>query len=261
MKQNQQNPANSDDIIFGKNTIIEALSNNCRKLNKIIIQKGLHRDQKIDHILDLAKEKKILFEFYNKEYFNKFNTLSHQGVLAFVSPIEYLDLHSFLDIQFDKIKQNQSKIIILDGVTDPHNLGAIIRTSACAGFDAIIISDHRNAKLSSIVEKTSAGAVNHIPIIKVNSLSYAIDTLKNNHYWIIATDIKANNNYFEIDFTDMNFALILGSEGKGATKTMLNKSDFKIKIPIFNKFDSLNVSNAASIVIYEAVRQICIKNQ
>lgn len=158
-------------------------------------------------------------------------------------------------------KDGYSKIVILDGVEDPHNVGAIIRTAACAGYDAVIIPSRRNAQVNATVEKTSAGAINHIPVIQANSLSSVIDKLKDNDYWIIAADAHGKDNYFDIDYTDMNFALIMGGEETGVSKNNMKKSDFVVKIPMLRNFNSLNVSNAACAIIYESVRQSVSKNK
>ena len=124
----------------------------------------------------------------------------------------------------------------------------------------VIFPSRRNAVINATVEKSSAGAINHIDLIMVNSLSSTIDRLKNNDFWIIATDIDAKDNYYDIDYCNMNFAIVMGSEKEGISTTILKKSDYKIKIPILTNFDSLNVANAASIVIYEAVKQTIQKS-
>lgn len=241
------------DYVYGKNSVLELLEKGTRNISKIIFSKGLHSDAKINKIIDLSKEKGIIFQFVPKEKFQQFKDISHQGVVAYVAPVEYMDLDDFL------IKhQNSSKklkIIALDGVEDPHNTGSIIRTAVCAGYDGIILPSRRTSLINSTVEKSSAGAINHIDIIMVNSLSAAVDKLKNNDFWIIASEASAEDNYFDIDYRNMNFALIMGSEKSGISSNIVKKSDFKIKIPMFNNFDSLNVANAASIIMYEAIRQ------
>lgn len=240
-----------NNYIYGRNSVTEALISNSRKINKILISKNSASDSKINDIIKLAKENGVIFQFVPKEKFQEFSDLPHQGVLAMVSPVAYLDFYEFLE----KEKEGYSKIIILDGVEDPHNLGAVIRTAACAGYDAVVIPSRRNAQVTATVEKTSAGAINHIPLIQVNSLSNVIDKLKDNDYWIIAADAKGKDNYFDVDFNNMNFALIMGGEETGVSKNNLNKSDFVVKIPMLRNFNSLNVSNAASAIIYESVRQ------
>ncbi len=239
-----------DDIIFGKNAITEALINGEREINKILISKSIHTDAKIEKIKTLAKERGIVFQFVAKEKFQPYAEFNHQGVIAQISPLKYADLDEFLE----QNHQNSS-LVILDGVEDPHNFGAIIRSCVCAGVSGIIIPSRRNAQVNSVVEKTSAGAINHIPIIKVNSLTNAVQKLKDSDWWIIATDASANDNYYDIKYNDMNFALIMGAEHAGVSKSLLKMSDFKVKIPMMNNFNSLNVSNAASVIIFESLRQ------
>lgn len=243
------------DYIFGKNNVLELLSNSDRNVNKILLSKALHKDNKIDKILELAKKKNIVFQFVPKEKFQQFSEYSHQGVVAYVAPIQYTELEDFLEKE-----KKYKKVVIIDGVEDPHNLGSIIRTSVCAGFDAIILPSRRTSVVNSTVEKSSAGAINHIDIIVVNSLQAAVDRLKDNNFWIIASDLSAKDNYFEIDYCDMSFAIVMGSEKSGISSTILKHSDFKVKIPMYNEFDSLNVANAASIIIYESIRQTIQKS-
>lgn len=240
-----------ESIIYGKNSVYEALSVGNRQINKVIISKNLNRDTKINEIINLAKEKGIVFQFVPKEKFAQYSDVSHQGVIAFISPVKFIDIDDFISKKSEKHKS----VIILDGVEDPHNVGAIIRTAVCAGYDGLILPSRRNAQINATVEKSSAGGINHIAIIQVNSLSNAIEKLKNNNYWIIAADAKGKDNYFEIDYCNMNFALIMGGEETGVSRNNLNKSDFIVKIPMLRNFNSLNVSNAASVIIYESVRQ------
>ena len=249
-----QNTLPQNDYIYGKNAVTEALYKNPSRINKIIISKSITNDAKVKEIIELAKNNSVVFQFVPKERFVQYSNAANQGVVAFVSPVSYTDLYEFLNTP----KDGYSRVIILDGIEDPHNLGAIIRTSACAGFDAVIIPSRRNAQVNSTVEKTSAGAINHIPLIQVNSLSNAIDKLKDNDYWIIAADAQGKDNYFDINYTDMNFALIMGGEETGVSKNNMKKSDFIVKIPMLRNFNSLNVSNAACAIIYESLRQdIC----
>lgn len=239
-----------ENYVFGRNNVFELLTEGNREVNKIILMKNMRENAKIFQIIEMAKKKGIVFQFLPKEKFIQFKEYSHQGVVAYVSPIKYVDINDFLE----RKKQNK-KVIITDGVEDPHNFGSIIRTAVCAGFDAVIFPSRRNASVNSTVEKSSAGAINHIDMIMVNSLSSIIDKLKDNDFWIIATDINAKDNYYDIDYCNMNFAIIMGSEQEGISSTILKKSDYIVKIPILNNFDSLNVANAASIIMYETVKQ------
>ncbi len=240
-----------DDIIFGKNAVTEALIAGNREINKILISKNIHSDAKLNKIKELAKENGIIFQFVAKEKFLPYAEFNHQGIIAQISPVIYKDLDDFLE-------EEHNSVVILDGIEDSHNLGAIIRTCVCAGVSGIIIPSRRNVQVNAIVEKTSAGAINHIPIIKVNSLVNAVQKLKNSDWWVVATDASAKDNYYDINYTDMKFAIIMGAEHAGVSKSLLKLSDFIVKIPMQNNFNSLNVSNALSAIIFESVRQrIC----
>ena len=241
-------------IIYGKNAVIEALEAGEREFNKILISNNARSDVKIERIKELAQKKGIVFQFVASQKLNQLEPEGrHQGVIAQISPVKYTDLDDFIE----KVGGN---IVILDGVEDSHNVGAIIRSCVCAGVKGIILPSRRGVLINSTVEKTSAGAVNHISIIKVNSLVGAVQKLKENNYWVIASDHHAKDNYYDVDYTDMNFALIMGAEHAGISRSLLKLSDFKIKIPMLMDFNSLNVSNAAAIILFEAVRQQ-IKNK
>ena len=244
------------DIIYGKNAVMEALIAGDREINKILISKNIHSDNKLNKIKNLAKENGIVFQFVAKEKFIPYAEYNHQGIIAQISPIQYKDLDDFLEE-----KHEISSLVILDGVEDAHNLGAIVRTCVCAGVSGIIIPSRRNVQVNAIVEKTSAGAINHIPIIKVNSLVNAVQKLKNSDWWVVATDASAKDNYYDVNYNDMNFAIIMGAEHAGVSKSLLKLSDFIVKIPMLADFNSLNVSNALSAIIFETVRQKLCKNK
>lgn len=241
------------EVIYGKNSVLEALNAGTREINKIIISKSIHTDNKIEKIKEIAKSKGIVFQFAGKDKFQQYEEFNHQGVIAQISPIRYIELEDF--IKKNKNKETFSSLVILDGVEDVHNLGAIIRTCVCAGVDGIIIPSRRNVQVNATVDKISQGAVNLIPIIKVNSLINAVQTLKENDWWIISTDASAQQNYYDVKYNDMNFAIIMGAEHAGVSKSLLKASDFVVKIPMQNNFNSLNVSNALSAIIFEALRQ------
>ncbi len=240
----------NNNIIFGRNSVIEALKSGRRNFNRILISRNLRPDAKIDLIKEYASNLGIPFVFGDKEQFIKYNEYNHQGVIAFVSPIEYIELEDFMTGH-----RENAAIVLLDGVEDPHNIGAIIRTCVCAGIDGIILPSRRGALINEVVEKTSAGAINHISIIKVNSPVSALQKLKENNWWVIASDHHSDDNYFDIDFLNMNFVLVMGAEHAGISKSIMNLADFKIKIPMLTEFNSLNVSAAAGIIVYEYVRQ------
>lgn len=239
-----------DNIIYGKNSVLEALISGEREINKILISKNLHNDTKLEKIKELAQNQGVIYQFVAREKFQQYNEYNHQGIIAQVSPIKYMDLDDFLD----KPHTNET-MAILDGVEDSHNLGAIIRTGVCAGVSAILIPSRRNVQINAIVEKTSAGAINHIDIIKVNSLNSAVQKLKNSDWWIVATDANADDNYYDIDYNNMNSAIIMGAEHAGVSKSLQKLADFTVKIPMQNNFNSLNVSNAFCAIIFEVLRQ------
>ncbi len=239
-----------DGIIFGKNSVLEALIAGDREINKILISKNLHSDTKLNTIKELARQNGVTYQFVAKEKFQEYSGYNHQGIIAQISPIKYTDLDKFLENKY----QNDA-LVILDGIEDSHNLGAIIRTCVCAGVRGIILPSRRNVLINTVVEKTSAGAINHIPIIKVNSLVNAVQKLKNKDWWIIATDASAKDNYYNIDYCNMNSVIIMGAEHTGVSKSLLKLSDFVVKIPMMNNFNSLNVSNAFSAIIFETLRQ------
>ena len=242
-------------IIYGKNAVIEALEANKREFNKILISNNARNDVKIEKIKELAKNLNIVFQFVAPQKLNQIEPEGrHQGVIAIISPVKYADLDEFIE----KVGGN---VVILDGVEDSHNVGAIIRSCVCAGISGIILPSRRGVLINSTVEKTSAGAVNHISIIKVNSLVGAIQKLKENNYWVIASDHNAKDNYYDIDYTDMNYALVMGAEHAGISRSILKLADYTVKIPMLTNFNSLNVSNAAAIILFEAAKQNKLKTR
>ena len=247
-----------ESFIYGKNAVIEALESGKREFNKILILNTSRADEKIEKIKDLSKKNGVVFQFVSKEKLNQIaGEVRHQGVIAQLAPIKYVDLDDFIE----KNQNELTSVVILDGVEDSHNLGAIIRSCVCAGVKGIIIPSRRGVLVNSTVEKTSAGAVNHISIIKVNSIVNAVQRLKEKNYWVIASDHHAKDNYYDIDYTDMNFALIMGAEHAGISKSLLKLSDFIVKIPMLTNFNSLNVSNATAIILFEAVKQKLVLNK
>jgi 23S rRNA (guanosine2251-2'-O)-methyltransferase len=244
---------NDTEVICGKNSV-EALieSDNTRSINKILILKSIKFDPKMKKIIDYAKRNKILVQEVPKEKLNTYTQDAHQGIVAIVSPIKYTELTDLIDSL--KEKQGNSLVVILDGVQDPHNLGAIIRTAKCAGADAVIIPQRRAALINATVNKSSAGAISLIPIVQVTNINQCIETLKSNNFWIIGAESTGDKNYFDVDF-DMNCAIVLGGEDEGVSKLVQKNCDIMVKIPMLGDFNSLNVSNAASIILFELVRQ------
>ena len=245
-------------IIYGKNALIEALETGEREFNKILISDNSRSDSKIEQIKKLAKQKNIIYQFVTKDKLNMYEPNGkHQGVIGLVASVKYTDLDDFIN----KHRNQTTGIVVLDGVEDAHNVGAIIRSCVCAGIKGVLLPSRRSALINSTVEKTSAGAINHIEIIKTNSLVSSLQKLKENDYWVIASDHHAEQNHYEIDYTNMNFALIMGAEHAGISKSLLKLSDFRVKIPMLTNFNSLNVSNATAIILFEYVSQLSKKNK
>ena len=240
-----------EQYIIGRNPVLEVLKTG-KEIEKIFILKGDLKGS-INKIVGIAKDKNILIQYADK---NKLDQISqggsHQGIAALVTSYVYFSIDDILK-KADK-QEKAPFILILDGIEDPHNLGAIVRTAECAGVHGIIIPKRRAAHVTSTVYKSSAGAVEHMMITKVNNLSDAIEKLKKKGLWIYGADVDGESYYFNTDLKG-SIALVIGSEGKGISRLVKEKCDFLLKIPMFGKVSSLNASNAASILIYEVVRQ------
>ncbi len=237
--------------IIGRNPVLEVLKTE-KEIEKIYIAKGELKGS-IKKIINIAKDKNIVIQYVDKKKLNQIaQGVNHQGVAALVTPYDY----SSIDDILNKARETNKPpfIVILDGIEDPHNLGAIVRTAECAGVHGIIIPKRRAASVTETVYKSSAGAVEHMLIAKVSNISTTIDRLKKEGLWIYGADAAGENYYFDTDLKGP-VALVIGSEGKGLSKLVKEKCDFLIKIPMFGKVSSLNASNAASILIYEVVRQ------
>lgn len=237
--------------IEGRNAVIELLKSN-KNVNKIFVQKG-ERQGSINEIMKRAKEKKIIITEVDK---NKLDTLSetkhHQGVIAFVSPVEYKDLDDIFSLA--KEKNESPFILIADEIEDPHNLGALIRSAECAGCHGVIIPKRRASGVTEVVVKTSVGATEYVPIVRVNNINETIRQLKESGVWIVGTDGSANVTYYDQDMTGP-IAIIIGSEGRGMSKLTMENCDFLVKIPMMGKITSLNASVSGGIVLFEALKQ------
>ncbi len=236
-------------IIFGRQPLLEALKNK-RSFNKIFIAKGLKGDI-IDTIFRLAREAKVIVQFVDKQRLDYMtNKGNHQGVAGQAAEVAYAGLDHILAALAGK---KDALVLVLDRITDPHNLGAIIRSAHLLACDAVIIPKRDAAGVTETVAKVSAGAVEYIPIIQVGNLVQTIETLKEQGFWIAGAD-AAGKKCFEQDLKG-RLALVLGNEGYGLQKLVLEKCDLQVAIPLSGKLDSLNVSCAASILLYEIYRQ------
>ena len=242
----------NSDIVYGKNAV-ESLfkEEQTSRINKILVSQNAKKDLKVLNIIKLAKANKIpLFEV-PKEKLQSYTKESHQGILALVAPIEYTPLEDVLsNLQTDE----NNLIIILDNIQDPHNLGAIIRSAKCAGAVAVIIPKRGCSPVTPTVEKCSAGAVSLIPIVQVTNINNAIDKLKEANFWIYGAEASGNESYHKMKYNS-NTAFVLGGEDEGISRLTAEKCDVLIKIPMKGSFNSLNVSNAGAILMFEFLRQ------
>lgn len=245
------NTENIDEfIIFGRNAVLEAIRAD-KTIDRIYIQEEIEKDS-LKTIIEKAKKRNIIVDFVNRERLNKLsNKGKHQGVVAKLAAYEYSTLEEILETA--KNKETPPFVIILDGIEDPHNLGAIIRTAHQAGADGIIIPKRNSVGLNATVVKASAGAINYLKVARVTNLSRTIEELKKEGFWFACADMTGQTMY-DTDLTGA-IALVLGSEGDGVSNLVKEKCDFVVKIPVFGKIDSLNVSVATGILAYEVVRQ------
>ena len=241
----------NEDIIYGRNPIIEALEAG-RTIDKILIQDGVRHSQ-LGHIRNLAKDRGILYQFVDKRKLDKLaEGENHQGVIAFVSARSYVTVDEILKSAADK--GEAPFLIIAEGITDPHNLGSIIRTANAAGAHGVIIPKNRSVSLNSVVAKVSAGAVEHTPVARVTNIAQTLDNLKKNGIWIAGTALEATQLCYDCDLTGP-LGIVIGSEGEGMSRIVREHCDFLVKIPMCGKTESLNASVAAGVLMYEAVRQ------
>lgn len=240
----------SKDFIFGIRAVIEAIKSG-KQIDKLMIRSGL-KGELIFELMAVIKELQIPFQYVPNERINRVTMKNHQGVLAFISPIEFQNIENILPSLFEAGKN--PLFVILDKVTDVRNFGAITRTAECAGVNTIIIPEKGSAQISGDAVKTSAGALLKIPVCRVKNLSETIKFLQQSGIQIIAATEKAEDFYYKVDFS-IPTAILMGAEDKGVDMEYLKIADKMVKIPVLGEIDSLNVSVAASIMIYEAVKQ------
>ncbi|WP_455100001.1 23S rRNA (guanosine(2251)-2'-O)-methyltransferase RlmB [Peptostreptococcus stomatis] len=237
-------------IIEGRNPIIEALKNN-RSIEKIMVNKA-SKEGSIKKILAMAKEKKVIIQEVDRHKLDQMSeSHAHQGVIAITSDYRYYDLDEILEIP--KERGEDPFFIILDGITDPHNLGSIIRTADAVGAHAVIIPKRRSVQITPIVAKASAGAVEYLPVCKVTNIVNTIKTLKENGLWIAAVDMDGQTFYQQN--LGGPLGLVVGSEGEGISRLVKQNCDFTVSMPMSGNVTSLNASVAGGILLYEVYRQ------
>ena len=238
------------DLIFGIRAVIEAIKSG-KQIEKIVFKKGL-QGELFNELHTIAKNYNIPFQFVPIERINKVSRKNHQGVIAYISPISYHKLEDIIPRLYEDGKE--PLLLILDGITDVRNFKAIVRTAECAGVDAVIIPDRNSVRITADAIKTSAGALHNVPVCRSIDIYKTIKFLQDFGIAVIGATEKADNFYFKSNYKQP-LAILMGGEEKGVKDSLLNITNENVKIPILGNIESLNVSVAASVIIYEAVRQ------
>lgn len=245
-----KNVERNENQLEGRNAILEALRNG-RDMEKLMVIKG-SAEGTIKRIIAQASKKGVVIQEVSRQKLDELSqTKNHQGVIAIVSAHNYATIEDILDNA--QSKGEPPFIVILDGITDPHNLGAIIRSAECAGAHGVIVPKHRSVGLNATVGKTSAGAIEYMPVARVTNIVKTMEQLKKQGLWFACADMKGLD-YFD---TDMKGAIgiVIGSEGDGVSRLVKENCDFTVAIPMYGKIASLNASVAAGLLLYEVVRQ------
>jgi 23S rRNA (guanosine2251-2'-O)-methyltransferase len=254
MKRKRDHSPSDSRLLYGVNPLIEALRAE-RLPTEIVIAEGA-RDARLRELIELAQARRVPVKHAPRAKLDREagNSL-HQGVIAHIAPAAYADVETLLDTIAESVGTTREPlVVVLDGIEDPRNLGAILRTAECAGVKGVFIPERRAAGLNETVAKASAGATEHLPIARVTNLSRLIEQLKERNVWIVGTAAEAGTNYTEWDWTRPS-AVVLGGEGSGLHRLVREHCDVLVRIPVHGKIESLNVSVAAGVILYEAQRQ------
>ncbi len=253
--RDDRRPAPVDDretasVIYGVLPVVEALRAANRRIDKVLIAESA-KENRLQAIFDLCRERSIAWSRASGDAFAKYVDAgaNHQGVLAFIAAAGYMDVDEIL-----RSAATPQLLLILDGVEDPRNFGAILRVAECTGVDGVVIPERRAVGLTNTVAKSSAGAIEHVKVAKVPNLNRLIEKLKKENIWVVGTNMDASSSYTDWDWTRPS-ALVLGGEGQGLHRLVAENCDALVKIPMYGKIDSLNVSVAAGVILFEARRQ------
>lgn len=238
------------NVIYGLNSVSEALKARGRAFEWVGVAKERH-DLRLQRVIEECRKISIPVRFLPRVELDRMaGTGAHQGVVAVTSAKQYADLD---DVIASK-RGEYSLIVVLDGVEDPHNLGAVLRTADAAGADGVVIPERRASGITGTVAKSSAGASEHLPVAKVTNIARTLEELKSKNIWTVGLDERGGQAYGKVDYK-MDCAVVLGAEGKGLHDLVKRKCDFLVSIPMLGKVPSLNVSVAAGVVLYEVMRQ------
>jgi len=242
------------DMLYGIRPLLEAIDSG-KEIEKVFLQKGL-RSENFSELMNQLKKIDIPYQFVPIEKLNRLTRKNHQGVVAYVSPIVFDNIEQIIPVVFEQGKE--PFVLLLDRITDVRNFGAILRTAECTGVHAVVIPTKNSAQLNSGTIKSSAGAIFKVPICRSENLKHTIDFLMNSGLKIVAATERADDVHYNTDLSGP-LALILGSEDEGISGEYLKRASQTVKIPILGEIDSLNVSVAAGVLMYEVVRQRDIK--
>src|SRR5712692_5201972 len=242
-------------LLYGVNPLLEALRAGDRIPREIIIAEGV-RDERLNELVELARAKNVPVRRVPRARIDReIGNSHHQGVMARIAAARHADADALLSSIASRVGgEAEPLVVLIDGVEDPRNLGAILRTSECAGVHGVFIPERRAVGLNETVAKASAGAVDHVPVGRVTNLSRLIEQLKERNVWVIGTAADASMDYTEWDWTRPS-AVVVGGEGAGLHRLVSESCYMLVRIPVRGKIQSLNVSVAAGIVLYEALRQ------
>ena len=252
-KQNpRRNSSKHEDFqtVEGRHAVRESILAGTRKVREVNMSEGLDAGSIIDDIINLAHELRIPLRKHSKSKFKSMTTTeSAQGVQAICDPLPDLGIEDLIE------GTDNPFILVLDGITDPRNLGSIIRSGECAGVTGILLPRHRSARITPTVSKTAQGAIEHVPIASTTGIPKALTRLKELGVWTVGMDMSADSDIFDLRIVNEPLALVLGSEGKGLGRLTRERCDLTVKIPLFGITESLNVGAAAAIGCFEIARQ------
>jgi 23S rRNA (guanosine2251-2'-O)-methyltransferase len=244
------------NYIYGINAVAEALKARGRTFAWVGVAKE-RNDLRLKQVIDESRKQGVAVRFVTRAELDELaGNNAHQGVVAVTSARQYNELDDVIAAKRGKY----SLLVVLDGIEDPHNLGAILRTADAAGADGVVIPERRAVGVTATVTKASAGASEHLPIAKVTNIARTVEELKEKNIWMVALEERRTQNYDSLDY-NMDCAVVLGGEGKGVHDLVARKCDFMVSIPMLGKMSSLNVSVAAGVMLYEIVRQRRIKQE
>ncbi|HHL57909.1 MAG TPA: 23S rRNA (guanosine(2251)-2'-O)-methyltransferase RlmB [Bacteroidetes bacterium] len=242
------------EMVYGIRPVLEAVDAG-KEVEKVLIQKGL-RSTTFTELMQILKEHSVPYQFVPVEKLNRITRKNHQGIVAYISPVAFYRVEDILPGIYEEGKV--PFILLLDRITDVRNFGAILRTAECAGVNAVVIPSRNSAQLNAGTVKSSAGAIFNVPICRSDNLKDTLDYIKQSGLRVAAATEKAEQTCFTADLTGP-LVLLLGSEGEGISAEYLKKADVHVRIPVLGETESLNVSVAAGVLMYEVVRQRAAK--